>query len=159
MAFVHTTPKKAASFASKKDFLHKKRSNSAVTLAFDQNCLDQDYVYLKGEGGSYYWMDSKGLKIHLCDIAGPEDISPDDINSIITAVLSSVSSFDRSYVYAFSEELTLTIRKAFIENISESAVDVMMGWKSIAMLILAPAYPVKGGIGVKIGHEEYKIFS
>jgi len=159
MAFVHTTPKKAASFPSKKDFLYKKKSNSAVTLAFDQNCLDQDSVYLKGDEGSYYWMDSKGLKIHFCDIADPEDISPDDINSILTAVLSSVSSFDRSYVYTFSEELSSNIKEVFIENISESAVDVMMGWKSIAMLILAPAYPVKGGIGVKIGHEEYKIFS
>lgn len=157
MVFVHATPDETNCFPSKTYILNK-RSNQRNELYLDKNCLNHDFVYLKENEGSCYWIDSKGLGIRFCDVGAVKDISLEDIRLILTNVLASVSSFDEEYVSTFAEELLSKIVDTFkVALTPDNTIEIFVGWKSIALLILSSGRATKAGIVVSIGPEDYRI--
>ncbi|MDW7731585.1 MAG: hypothetical protein SCH66_04030 [Methanolobus sp.] len=76
----------------------------------------------------------------------------------MTTVLVSVSSFDEKYVLRFAERLFSKIKNVFdMESSPDDSIDIVLGWKSIALLILSSAHSMKDGIGVMIGSGSYRV--
>ncbi|TGC08964.1 hypothetical protein [Methanolobus halotolerans] len=160
MAFAYTITNEIACFHPKTDFLHRKKSKSTIAFDPDRNYLNHDLIYLKGNEGTCYWMDSKGLRIHFCHVGTINDISLEDINSILTTVLASVYFFDEEYIFRFAKRLFSKMGDAFdMGSDPDGTIDVLLGWKSIALLILSSDHYVKASIGVRIGQDDYGILS
>ncbi|MBN2111056.1 MAG: hypothetical protein JW705_08245 [Methanosarcinaceae archaeon] len=158
MVFFHTTLDKINFFPPKKDFLHEKRSNPKIELDLDKNSLDHDFVYLKGNQGSCYWTDSKGLTMHFCDVGSVTDISQQDIHLTLSIVLASASSFDEKCILSFAERLLVKIEAVFDASLNpDNTIDIFLAWKSIALLILSSDHTMNAGIGVRIGSGYYRI--
>ena len=159
MAFVYNTLNKINCFPYRRDFLHSKRSDIRIAPDGGKNLLNHDLVYLKGNEGSYYWVDSKGLRICFCDIGTATDVSSEDICSILNSMLSTISSFDEGSILSFSEKILSKVEDVFdTEANPDNSIDVFLGWKSIALLILPLEHPAKNFIRVRIGSNDYKVF-
>ncbi|WP_406655904.1 hypothetical protein V7O62_08660 [Methanolobus sp. ZRKC2] len=159
MAPVYTTSGENNHLPSKAALLQKRRSDLEITFDFNQNCLNHDLVYLKGNEGSCYWVDSKGLSMHFCGVDCAEDLSLEDLHSVLAAVLESVSFFDGEHVLGFARKLMSKIKAVFDMEVNfDESIDIQLGWKSIALLILSSNHSSKAVVGVRIGSGEYNIF-
>ncbi|WP_292463643.1 hypothetical protein [Methanolobus sp.] len=121
--------------------------------------LDRNPTYFNEASDSCYWFNSKGLNLYL---SGKNDMLgtlSSDFIEMMDLIFESIYFNEKVNTSWFSEKLLSRLREVLeIENDCSGGITIFLGWKSVALIILAAGRNSEmGEIEVTIGTSDYRI--